>query len=207
MKIEAGKFYKTRDGRTVGPMRLHYGYNCETHPWKSDDTRTYMDSGKYDYYDHPDHVDDLISPAHPEQGTLKEIGAKPGDVVELVESGDGDFIGDVGTYDGENVVCNDWSGKHWQGEDGPYGHRWRIISHASETPTSPVRTVTTTRQEIVPGVYGRVAIEACDEDWVDMHMTFRDGQKAGRGVRLTADELTAAIKTLTEILGALQNNP
>lgn len=55
----------------------------------------------------------------------------------------------------------------------------------------------------MPGVYGRVAIEASDKEWVDMHLTFRDGKKAGRGVRLATDEITAAIKTLTEIRDAM----
>lgn len=59
---------------------------------------------------------------------------------------------------------------------------------------SPVRTVTTTRHEIVPGVYGRVVVER--ESNGDMVIDARN--------MITAGEITAAIQTLTAIRDAMK---
>lgn len=69
----------------------------------------------------------------------------------------------------------------------------RKISNAPKAPQpSPVRTVTTTRQEIVPGVYGKVKVTA--------------GGYVHVNSMSCAYELTAAIQTLTAIRDAMQAN-
>lgn len=198
MKIEAGRYYKTRDGRTVGPMARG---GDETHSyWRSsDELGSYISAwhkdGSFWPEGHRNKTEensriDIISPAYPEQGTLKEIGAKPGDVVELVEAFYSNHKGDIGTVsdDATKVVCNDGSGTHLASEDEPYGQRWRIISRASEAPPSPVRTVTTTRQEIVPGRYGKLKVYVAGDFGIDV---------------CTKDELSDAIARLTEIRDAM----
>lgn len=134
---------------------------------------------------------------YPEQGTLKEIGAKPGDAVQpltdtFIEYGvftvryiaDGDYM------PGAHGMFNE---RYGTGLFGCNDGKWRLATAASDTPASPVRTVTTTRQEIVPGVYGRVVVER--ESNGDLVIDARNMQ----GV----DELTAAINTLTEIRDAI----
>lgn len=43
MKIEAGKFYKTRDGRKVGPMRSFGSFYC----WATDDGKRWTTKGHF----------------------------------------------------------------------------------------------------------------------------------------------------------------
>lgn len=45
MKIEAGKYYKTRDGRKVGPATARYNTGCSDGPWKVNGWN-YDDDGK-----------------------------------------------------------------------------------------------------------------------------------------------------------------
>lgn len=73
-----------------------------------------------------------------------------------------------------------------------------IISEWTDKPeVGPVRTVTTTRQEIVPGVYGNVVVES---------------RVNGFRIKMTEafycdpEDLTAAIATLTAIRDAMQAN-
>jgi len=62
IKIEAGKYYMTRDGQKVGPMELSkYGEYLSTHPWVSGSGMTYMDNGKYDPIGSKDGADDIIA--------------------------------------------------------------------------------------------------------------------------------------------------
>ena len=80
---------------------------------------------------------------YPEQGTLKEIGARVGDVVRG-EYKDFSYQYTIGKI----------SGNHYYEENDSVSNlsdlvTWRIISRASDKPASPVRTVT--RKEIVPG--------------------------------------------------------
>ena len=129
-------------------------------------------------------------------GTLEEIGAQVGDVVEYQHGG---------IPGGHRIVASDKPNDNgwWVDADGdemaqnsPY---WRIVRDAG----SPVRTVT--RKEIVPGIYGRICIDK-SEDTEKVALCFT-GQYAPTGVSvLTASDLTAAIKTLTEIRDAMQDN-
>lgn len=80
----------------------------------------------------------------------------------------------------------------------------------SRATISPVRTVTTTRQEIVPGVYGRVEVEKAPYGMVAIMIaqvwTRLDGCSDRSHAILTTDELTDAISTLTAIRDAMQAN-
>jgi ribosomal protein S28E/S33 len=116
-----------------------------------------------------------------EIGTLAEIGAKVGDVVEW-------------TYNGRTEVLTDKKEKFWTAND------YRIIRRAS---SGPVREVT--RKEIVPGVYGRVCIGEKEGDTVMMKLANRLGKPDHVTYHfMTAAELTAAIDTLTQIRDAMQ---
>ena len=132
---------------------------------------------------------------YPEQGTLKEIGAQVGDVVEFVEWEDGNdehgafAIGKHYTHTGNRLE----SGIGYFMIRDAGGHIFRIISRASDTPASPVRTVTTTRQEIVPGVYGAVKVHDPGSVFVRINID----------AAMSAADLTAAINTLTEIRYAI----
>ena len=126
-------------------------------------------------------------------GTLEEIGAQVGDVVE--------YYG-CGIPGGHRTVASDkpnaqgyWTATdtYDMGQDSPH---WRIITKAAK---SPVRTVT--RKEIVPGMYGRVNVADTAGQWIEIEFICEYGH-TGRP-RLTASDLTAAIKTLTEIRDAM----
>ena len=116
-------------------------------------------------------------------GTLEEIGAQVGDVVEYYGRG---IPGGHRAIASNTPNSDGW----WVSADGegmaqnsPY---WRIITKAAK---SPVRTVT--RKEIVPGVYGKVQVFGSGYICTEM---------------MLASDLTAAIATLTEIRDAMQDN-
>jgi hypothetical protein len=128
MKIEAGKFYRTRDGRKIGPMKK--GHGGVEHKW-------------------------------------------------IVEFGDG---------------------MSWK-PDGTSAHCADLIAEWTE---GPVREVT--RKEIVPGVYGRLCIDApLYEDIFRVKLADRHGDPDDDEFHSwNAAELTAAIDTLTQIRNAMQ---
>lgn len=201
MQIESGKYYKTRDGRVVGPV----GPSMFDDEWKyqtDNGNRLYNENGK-NYYD-PDK--DLIAPAYPETGTLQEIGAKVGDMVVMGNDHDdkmtviecpprvGKYF--VDEYELEGIV----SGEGIYSGEG----KWRIITRASESKPSPVREVT--RKEIVAGVYGKVSIhELKSDDGYPMMAISSDEWHKNKTVHIpmSHEDLTAAIATLTEIRDAM----
>lgn len=186
MQIESGKYYKTREGRVVGPMVCHVLDGL----WEDNEGFTYRDGGEWAFSGGVESIHDLIAPAYPETGTLQEIGAKVGDVVEYVGDGATPYNAErkiTGTHENGKTYHDD---QHWGGSvsmrvSGP----WRIITRASETKPSPVREVT--RKEIVAGVYGKVVLHT-DPDFA-----------CHTDVLRTASELTEAIATLTEIRDAM----
>lgn len=111
-------------------------------------------------------------------GTLKEIGAQVGDVVQVVGGPSWKIIG--GDADKGFII------------DDPVAPKlsrtlpFRIVSRSQ---TGPVRTVT--RHEIVPGVYGKVMVHPCGDYTID---------------QCTTDELTDAIATLTAIRNAMADS-
>lgn len=147
-----------------------------------------------------------MSNAYKEVGTMKEIGAQVGDVVALVKWGEKWDEFNSFSREKQYTVGHDciYSGNGYLmlrdcGDD----KHFRIISRANQAQTGPVRTVT--RHEIVPGVYGRVAIGRAAGGTVPLGL-IDDSGDFDLAARLDADELTAAIATLTAIRDAMQAN-
>ena len=190
MQIESGKYYKTSDGRVVGPMtKCGHG----DWPWSDDDQLTYRNDGTWSSTRGTESHNDLIAIAYPETGTLQEIGAKVGDVVGFFtggrnlpdDNGDGS---DTGIVNKSLSVYIAGRGTFTY----EYDATFRMITRASEAKPSPVREVT--RKEIVPGFYGAVAVS--DNNRVGIRVSFPAS-------RLSRADLTAAIATLTEIRDAM----
>lgn len=123
-------------------------------------------------------------------GTLKEIGAKVGDTVEYTEFGSSRnrvIASDIPNAQGFWMASDGYE----MGQDSPY---WRIVIRAAR---SPVRTVT--RKEIVPGIYGRLQVSS--DGYHAVNISAKDP-----GISWSASDLTAAIKTLTEIRDAMQES-
>ena len=185
LKLEVGRYYRTRDGRKVGPMKALEAFKNML--WSNVDG-SYHGDGRH--FSKPQN--DLIAEwtDTPEVGTLKEIGAQPGDTVECVDS--------TGAYGSLRLGCEYEIAQSGlvidaQGEEYDWiAPRFRIISCAQ---TGPVRTVT--RQEIVPGRYNGIDVGAENDDGIHIDLQW---------VRYSADELTDAIATLTAIRDAMQAN-
>lgn len=60
LKIEAGKFYRTRDGRKVGPVRLKATHGSDG-PYRIDGLWNYLENGLVGSISNGDHKDDLIA--------------------------------------------------------------------------------------------------------------------------------------------------
>jgi hypothetical protein len=122
-----------------------------------------------------------------EVGTLAEIGAQVGDVVE---SGSG-WVHTLDHDDIESFMDDDY----------------RIIRRASDAkPAGPVITETVKRQRIIPGIYGRVSIHELGEHGIQYFAlvdSVSDKERTAH-VAMNAAELRAAIATLTEIADALE---
>lgn len=80
----------------------------------------------------------------------------------------------------------------------------KVANAPKPTPPSPVRTVT--RQEIVPGVYGRVDVLREESGTIVIGLTSNAEGKASMWTGLTSDELTAAIQVLTAIRDSMKEN-
>jgi hypothetical protein len=128
-------------------------------------------------------------------GTLGEIGAQVGDVVEGTSEGCGTkyvkTISSIGPYRAE-YECGGYDVLESEG--------FRIIRRAS---SGPVREVT--RKEIVPGVYGRVKVFREESGEILLCFVARDGSEVSTSAHwMNCTELTAAIDTLTQIRDAMQ---
>lgn len=139
MKLEVGKYYRTRDGRKVGPII----------------PRPYSD----EYYE-------------------PFMWA--------------DSAGGIWAHNGENGNA---TGRLGEPDDGDLIAEWA-------THPSPVRTVTTTRQELVCGQYGIIDLHGVDKDMVQIRMVSPRLLKTW----FTAGDVTAAISTLQTIRDAMQAN-
>lgn len=127
-------------------------------------------------------------------GTLREIGAKKGDVVTFADEIDYKFTVDrigVGTVYGRSVQGDTSYDDNWllDGSD-----NWRIVQ--PDAPTGPVRTVTRTTREIVPGVYDGLDVGQA----VDGHVFIAMGIH-----RVDAEAIDALIAHLTVIRDALED--
>lgn len=83
---------------------------------------------------------------------------------------------------------------------------WDLIEPAQ---SGPVRTVTTTRKEIVPGVYGRLKITpiVSRDQWKNVAIQFvmRGDIKEIAEAALSPSELRAAAETFTQLADALES--
>ena len=112
-------------------------------------------------------------------GTLEEIGAKVGDVVECIGEGGNYYFNHCAYTVVDEPVCGVTIG--WYVSWG----KWRIVTK------SPVRNVTC--KEIVPGVYGNVKVHDPGSIYVRINVD----------AAMSTSDLTAAIATLTEIRDAM----
>lgn len=149
MQIEVGKYYKTRDGRKVGPMERtpeNDSFNkCYvwTSGWRGSRTpaaKLFCENGRY-WESAAKSDNDLIAPwlESPTTGTLAELGVKPGDVVEWVSANEtfyfaGEHEGKLHTIqDDGRVLLNSGDGSYWGylGDTDDFVN-WRIVSRASD---------------------------------------------------------------------------
>lgn len=177
MKIETGKYYRTRDGRKVGHAKL-YGDRSDNYPFNvpiEGKFYAYTEDGKsclgID-------EDDLISEwtDEPETGTLAELKVKPGDVVEFVS-------GEVKGFDiGHRYACE--AGKDGFGREavGPINVlggcipgrsaalEWRIISRASDTPKTWGEMTDAEKGALLLKFHDGANPQSCDsleDEWID----------------------------------------
>lgn len=206
MKLEVGKYYRTRDGRKVGPLG-EFSKNT-MHTGESDSRLWNLDGSRY-YRNDPN--SDLIAEWHnePKQhgigytmtkgeigltGTLADLGVQVGDVVECVKAGYKTTITSYvdGSFYGTGIDhC------------APYDEMaiFRLISRAQ--PKGPVITETVTTKRIVAGDYGRVRVNWCDGN--ETCFQLRGGHWTA-AVKFSRDDLTAAIETLTAVRDAMPQN-
>lgn len=173
LKIEAGKFYVDANGIKTGPMAAYEWPDRSQErafivAHGDGDGRIWSEAGEYsgrlgkgadliaEWTDEPAPVKEV--------GTLREIGAQVGDVVECITEPDGDMIGAHMTINDQTyAIAND--GTCFCPEyDEQFGRTYRIIRRASDAQTAPAGPVITeTVKRIVPGVYGRLFIADQDE--------------------------------------------
>lgn len=191
MKIEVGKYYKSREGQKVGPM-----HNClGKHPF-TNGVDLWQANGMS--YENRTPRSALIAEwiDEPVTGTLRELNVQVGDCVGL-DGVEFDIAGvDLDSDEPFQLRRKDgWCVDWWEGSSDD----WRIISRATQQP-SPVITETVTMHRIVPGVYGRVKISDSITDSSDVCLQFVNG------IAFSREELTAVIATLTQIRDALTHN-
>lgn len=195
MKLEVDKYYRTRDGQKVGPMRrtLHPHSNMR---FTDDEVNHWTENGT-EYNTMPSDLDlfaEWID--EPVTGTLRELNVQIGDVVMMCDDHEEEKMTVISGPESRSVFVD-----HYEIGDGLFHENsedWRIISRATQP--SPVITETVTTQRIVPGVYGRVKISDSITDSSDVCVQFVNG------IAFSREELTAVITTLTAIREALTHN-
>lgn len=213
LKLEVGRYYRTRDGRKFGPAEwkdgffsingwhynLHgiHGYRGQTELSfrKLDLIAEWQDEPKQHGIGYTMTKDEIGL-----TGTLAELGAQVGDVVEWV-SDDGvsslamAHVGKTHTIQNDGrVMLDGGDGSYWGklGENDGYAVvKWRIVSRAK--PKGPVITETVTRKRIVAGVYGAIKIHDPGSKYVRVNVD----------APMSRADLTAAIETLTQIRDAM----
>ena len=196
MKLEVGKYYKSRDGQKVGPMHSISNHDETIYADVNGAVRGfYVNSGERIF---EGYVGGIIAEWIDESdiGTLRDLNVQVGDVVKwLVGSTPVEYT--IGLILGDRYYeCDDYE------DELSNSAAWRIISRASQP--SPVITETVTTQRIVPGVYGRVSIAGSSQTSVELEFVGEYGP-TGRSL-LSQVELTSAITTLTQIRDALAHN-
>ena len=197
MKLEVGKYYKTREGYRVGPMRKT-GSPYANMRFTDDEVNHWTENGT-EYNTMPSDLD-LIAEwvDDPVTGTLRELNVQVGDVVMMCDDLEEEKMTVISGPESRSVFVD-----HYEIGDGLFHENsedWRIISRASLP--SPVITETVTTQRIEPGVYGIVDLAGVDNDMVQIRLHSTDALKTW----FAASELTDAIATLTQIRDALTHN-
>lgn len=189
IKIETGKFYVDGRGHKRGPMVKNTKPHVAPHEWECSSTGAfYHSNGMWTGYANScDLIAEWTEPTFKDVGTLAEIGAKVGDVV----ASDGHMPMTIASIDRGGFEVDEFIGHFGVNE------KYRIIRRAEQpapAPTGPVRRTQriVDEVEILPGVYGDVVV------WND-----GSGNVSMMPCN-TADRLTAAIATLTEIRDAMQ---
>lgn len=188
MKIEAGKYYRTREGEKKGPMiPVTEGFYRDSFKFKTGHfSEVYTEDGSF-MDDVQESGGDLIAEWSEPQPLKIEVG-------KFYMTRDGRRVGPM---TGNNFKWVDGKGAgddpSWENDGTSMGDWAKLISEWSEATTSPIRTIH--RKEIVPGVYGPLTVYASD---------CRVGIK-WHGFT-TADEIRQAIQTLTEIADALEES-
>lgn len=204
MKIEVGKYYRTRDGRKVGPVGWDIGRSVFY-----DGQMFYLSCGLA--WDRP-RSEDLIAEwtYTPKVGKLAEIGAQVGDMVEWVSASETLYFarkheGKMHTIqDDGRVLLNGGDGSYWGYlSDTDDFVNWRIISRAK--PAGPV--ITETVKRIVPGVYGKVRISAAfPDEGVAYVGIIPCEEEQGRCYGLNRAELIAARDVFNQLIDALADS-
>lgn len=142
LKIEAGKFYKTRAGRKVGPVRLKATHGSDG-PYRIDGLWNYLENGLVGSISNGDHKDDIIAEwidepvAKPSNDNAKPK-FKVGDRVKSVEKGPtGGYVGVI-IEDDESVVpflvaFDDWDEGHGSADNEWWLQESEIIAAPSTT--------------------------------------------------------------------------
>lgn len=141
VKIEAGKYYRTRYGPAVGPMvELEPGGYDPEWAFTDGDTLWRLDGTENEVIGR-ESCYDLIAECTeiPETGKLSNINARPGDIVELVMAYGSFHPEYTDRYRGKKLIINDEGGVDpYEGGAQIWGggnlHHFRIISRASDTP-------------------------------------------------------------------------
>lgn len=113
LKIEAGKFYKTRDGRKVGPVGLRARYGSDG-PYRIYGLWNYLENGLVGTISNGDHKDDLIAewidePVSKPSNDNAQPKFKVGDRVKCLRNYPGQF-----TAGKEYVVATDHFGREYE---------------------------------------------------------------------------------------------
>jgi hypothetical protein len=107
MKIEAGKYYRTRDGRKFGPMRLTNPMS--EYPWEDGEGFTYTDIGQF-AVDLTKHDRDLIAEWTDEPATPKRWR-------DMTPEEKGALL--LARHEGKALQCNWLDGTGWLNTDNP----------------------------------------------------------------------------------------
>ncbi len=196
LKIEEGKYYRTRDGRKVGPMTRDYGTSTK-YIWDAENGASFtaegfhLDEGMQDSHDLIAEWTDEPE-AQPETGTLAKLNLKPGDVVRCVDENGCRFSWN--REEDYTVECEDGrlevNGVSSGIRNGTCVALFRIVSRASQ-PDTPKRLRDMTDAEIgalVRAGFTGQTIEALDphdpeDNWAELFSASFDSPELAYRVR------------------------
>lgn len=151
VEIVEGRYYKTRDGRKVGPMRkVGYGWVADSGRIMASDYIDWYSEGNYHYYNETSH--DLIE-EYKDDTQLFKVG-------DRVKKKDGTSFSNYEMFVNVTEVKNGcvWltTGYHLTPERLELANEQIVIKEkfVGEQSSSPVQS----RKTLVPGVYGRLRV-------------------------------------------------